>query len=296
MACFPVKKVKSADLRKYEYIADCNYPPIWLAWYAKLFYLLMAVGCVCFIIKVYRHRLLLKGPLEMERRRNGGAQQLCDEHRHFFSKIKYELRTPLTHILGQLDELAADKQLPENYKKRVEMIHTSYVGLFNRIDEILESRKTEARNGRLVDAKGQRETVEAAVSARPCERASGLAEANGAGQTLKRSKVDDEFIQKITRIVEDNLTSQELDMTFMQEALNMSHSTLYRKIKGLTGMSGNEFIRKVRLERGCELLKDGCNVSEAAYSAGFNDVGYFRICFKNEYGMSPSKFIKQLRK
>lgn len=256
----------------------------------------MAVGCVCFIIKVYRHRLLLKGPLEMERRRNGGAQQLCDEHRHFFSKIKYELRTPLTHILGQLDELAADKQLPENYKKRVEMIHTSYVGLFNRIDEILESRKTEARNGRLVDAKGQRETVEAAVSARPCERASGLAEANGTGQTLKRSKVDDEFVQKITRIVEDNLTSQELDMTFMQEALNMSHSTLYRKIKGLTGMSGNEFIRKVRLERGCELLKDGCNVSEAAYSAGFNDVGYFRICFKNEYGMSPSKFIKQLRK
>ncbi len=57
-------------------------------------------------------------------------------------------------------------------------------------------------------------------------------------------------------------------------------------------MSGNEFIRKIKLKRGYELLKDGCNVSEAAYSCGFNDVGYFRNCFKDVYGMSPSQFIK----
>ena len=52
------------------------------------------------------------------------------------------------------------------------------------------------------------------------------------------------------------------------------------------------FIRKIKLKRGYELLKDGCNVSEAAYSCGFNDVGYFRNCFKDVYGMSPSQFIK----
>ena len=60
-------------------------------------------------------------------------------------------------------------------------------------------------------------------------------------------------------------------------------------------MSGNEFIRKIRLKRGNELLRKGCNVSEAAYSCGFNDVGYFRNCFKDEYGMSPSQFIKECR-
>lgn len=54
--------------------------------------------------------------------------------------------------------------------------------------------------------------------------------------------------------------------------------------KGLTGISGNEFIRRIRLKRGKELLMEGCNVSEAAYSCGFNDVGYFRNCFKDEYG------------
>lgn len=111
---------------------------------------------------------------------------------------------------------------------------------------------------------------------------------------LSLSKLDEAFIQKFTKIVEDNLTMSELDMAYMQDALNMSHSTLYRKLKGLTGMSGNEFIRKIRLKRGYELLKEGCNVSEAAYSCGFNDVGYFRNCFKDEYGMSPSQFIKQL--
>ncbi|HAY18096.1 MAG TPA: hybrid sensor histidine kinase/response regulator, partial [Rikenellaceae bacterium] len=109
----------------------------------------------------------------------------------------------------------------------------------------------------------------------------------------KISKLDECFIQKFTRIVEDNLTMEELDMTYIQDALGMSHSTLYRKIKGLTGMSGNEFIRKIRLKKGYELLEEGHNVSEAAYSCGFNDVGHFRNCFKNEYGMSPSQFIKQ---
>ena len=63
--------------------------------------------------------------------------------------------------------------------------------------------------------------------------------------------------------------------------------------KGLTGISGNEFIRRIRLKRGKELLMEGCNVSEAAYPCGFNDVGYFRNCLKDEYGMSPSQFIKE---
>lgn len=104
---------------------------------------------------------------------------------------------------------------------------------------------------------------------------------------LKLSKLDEAFLDKFTAIVEEHLASDSLDMPFMQEAMNMSHSTLYRKIKGLTGMSGNESIRKIRLQRGYQLLKEGYNISEAAYSCGFNDVGYFRNCFKAQYGLSP---------
>lgn len=120
------------------------------------------------------------------------------------------------------------------------------------------------------------------------------AKAENAGQPpLKLSKLDEAFLQKFTTIVEDNLASDSLDMPFMQEAMNMSHSTLYRKIKGLTGMSGNEFIRKIRLQRGYKMLQEGYNISEATYSCGFNDVGYFRNCFKAQYGLSPTQFLKE---
>lgn len=112
---------------------------------------------------------------------------------------------------------------------------------------------------------------------------------------IRLGKFDREFLDKFTSLVEANMTKQELDMTFVQESLNMSHSTLYRKIKGLTGMSGKEFIRKLRLRHSAEMLADGCPVSEAAYESGFNDMGYFRTCFKEEFGMSPSQYAKTRR-
>ena len=59
-------------------------------------------------------------------------------------------------------------------------------------------------------------------------------------------------------------------------------------------MSGNELIRKIRLQHGYKALESGCNVSEAAYSCGFNDVGYFRNCFRDEFGVNPSQFIKDM--
>ena len=91
-----------------------------------------------------------------------------------------------------------------------------------------------------------------------------------------------------------NIQSEKLDMAGLAEQMRMSHSTLYRKIKGLTGMTGNEFIRKLRLKHCLHLLlTTSCNVSEAAYASGFNDLGYFRTCFKEEYGMSPSEYLKQ---
>ena len=86
---------------------------------------------------------------------------------------------------------------------------------------------------------------------------------------------------------------EKMDMSFMMEKMNMSHSTLYRKIKSLTGMSGNELIRKIRLKNSLRLLmEEGHNISEAAYASGFNDLGYFRSCFREEYGMAPSEYIR----
>ena len=63
----------------------------------------------------------------------------------------------------------------------------------------------------------------------------------------------------------------------------------------LTGLSGNEFIRKVRLRHSLQLmLHEHRNVSEAAYESGFSCMPYFRACFKEEYGMTPTEYLKNI--
>ena len=106
--------------------------------------------------------------------------------------------------------------------------------------------------------------------------------------------MDQEFIDKLNRIIEDNITTVDLDMAFMTDKMAMSHSTFYRKVKALTGMSAKEYIRKLRLQRCAELLRIGdYNVTEAANMTGFNDLGHFREVFKQEFGVAPSEYAKR---
>lgn len=109
------------------------------------------------------------------------------------------------------------------------------------------------------------------------------------------SQVDRKFLDHFTSLVEQNIGRADLGMEFLQAELGMSHSTLYRRLKALTGMSGNEFIRKCRLRKGHEMLCQGFSVSETAYACGFSDPGYFRTCFKSEYGVAPSEIRKNGR-
>lgn len=109
------------------------------------------------------------------------------------------------------------------------------------------------------------------------------------------SQVDREFLDHFTSLVEQNMGRADLDMEFLQAELGMSHSTLYRRLKALTGMSGNEFIRKCRLRKGHEMLCQGFSVSETAYACGLSAPGYFRTCFKSEYGVAPSELKKTSR-
>lgn len=112
---------------------------------------------------------------------------------------------------------------------------------------------------------------------------------------LKISRLDQEFLNRFTQLVDENLTDKELNITFLTERMSMTTSTLYRKIKGLTGLSANEFIRKYRLQKSLKYMKDeGYNISETAYACGFSDSGYFRNCFKQEFGITPSEYLKQL--
>ena len=89
------------------------------------------------------------------------------------------------------------------------------------------------------------------------------------------------------------MQTDKMDVAIIAEKMFMSHSTLYRKIKGLTDMSANEFIRKVKMRYAERMLSTGeYTTTEIAYVVGINSVTYFRQCFKDEYGVSPSEYLK----
>ena len=107
------------------------------------------------------------------------------------------------------------------------------------------------------------------------------------------SKLDSEFLSRLTGLIRDNIGSDSLDVTFLAEKMNMSTSTLYRKMKAVLGISANRYIRKIRMQRAAELLASGdCNVSEAAWQVGISDLLYFRQCFRDEFGVAPSDYRK----
>lgn len=73
-------------------------------------------------------------------------------------------------------------------------------------------------------------------------------------------------------------------------------STLYRKMKSMTGISTNEYIRKYKMQYAEHLLLEGkYTISEISFMVGMNSIAYFRKCFKDEYGLIPSEYLKKLK-
>lgn len=110
-------------------------------------------------------------------------------------------------------------------------------------------------------------------------------------QTAKRQndQKEEEFIGKLDRLILENLLQTDLDVNFIAQEMCMSYSTLHRRIKSLTGMTANEYVRKHRLAKAMQLLHDGHNATEVSMLCGFNSPSYFTRCFKAEYGLLPSE-------
>ncbi len=110
------------------------------------------------------------------------------------------------------------------------------------------------------------------------------------------NQLDNEFLQNITRVVEENLDTDNVNINFLADKLFMSNSTLYRKVKALTGISTNEFVRKIKMKNAEQLLLEGkYTISEVAFRVGMNSPVYFRQCFKEEFRITPSEYIKRLK-
>ncbi len=108
-------------------------------------------------------------------------------------------------------------------------------------------------------------------------------------------KKEDAFILKVRAVIEANIDNYDLDINFLCTKLFVSRAQLHRKVKFLTGGSTTKFIKKVRLEKASNLLKEtDLNITEIAYKTGFA-VKYFSKVFGEEHGCSPSEYRKNLK-
>jgi YesN/AraC family two-component response regulator len=109
--------------------------------------------------------------------------------------------------------------------------------------------------------------------------------------------LDKEFLSKIIAYIDQNSSVSSITVENLATHLLMSRTSVYRKIKAITGQTATEFIRSILLKKAITLLKNQRqNISEIAYSLGFSSPGYFSKCFKEQYGKSPSEYLNSIGK
>jgi DNA-binding response OmpR family regulator/anti-sigma regulatory factor (Ser/Thr protein kinase) len=108
------------------------------------------------------------------------------------------------------------------------------------------------------------------------------------------NSTDEKFLNKIQLILEKEFSNASFTADDFANAVGMSRMQLHRKLKSLLGVSATEFLRNERLKTAAKLLKDGNgNISEIAYSVGFNDLSYFAKCFKDVYNVTPTEYLNK---
>ncbi len=105
---------------------------------------------------------------------------------------------------------------------------------------------------------------------------------------------DKVFLNKLHNIIEKNIDNSEFTVEDFAQALSMARTNFYKKVKGLTGHSPNEYLRIIRMKKAAELLlTTDMNVGEISYQIGFNDQFHFSKIFKSQFGVSPLQYRKK---
>lgn len=106
-----------------------------------------------------------------------------------------------------------------------------------------------------------------------------------------KDKKDEAFIEECVRLIHEKGAEESFNLDKLAQHMHLSRSSLYRKIKEITGLKTVDFIKKGKLHYAARLLlTTDLTIGEVAYQSGFNDKKYFSKCFSKEYGKVPSKF------
>lgn len=116
-----------------------------------------------------------------------------------------------------------------------------------------------------------------------------------ATSTMARTKADEVFLNKLTGIVRQHMEEENFSVDELAAAMNMSRTSLHRKIKGIADLTPGDFIRLVRLKKAAELLREGeYRVNEICILVGFRSQSYFTKSFYRQFGVLPKDFLKKI--
>ncbi len=119
----------------------------------------------------------------------------------------------------------------------------------------------------------------------------------GDNQTLAKENLNDmdkDFVSRFKALVEEKMGDAELNVEDLGKDMGLSRVQLYRKLKSLTNYAPNELLRQARLKKAASLLASSeMTIAEIAYEVGFSSPSYFTKCYKEQFGESPTDFLKR---
>lgn len=114
--------------------------------------------------------------------------------------------------------------------------------------------------------------------------------------TVANTNIDKIFLDKMSRIIEENIAEPYLTVDFLAQELCMGRSNFFAKVKGISGVTPNDFIRIIRLKKAAGLLSsEDITIRETCFRVGFTSPSYFTKCFQTQFGITPSDFLKKVR-
>ena len=110
--------------------------------------------------------------------------------------------------------------------------------------------------------------------------------------TVEVNSADEQYLEQVRQIIQQNMHDENFSVEDLAEKMFQSRTHLFRRLKELTGETPSSLIKRMRLERGAELLQQQAGtVSEVAYSTGFRSVAQFSKSFRSNFDKTPTEFI-----
>ena len=209
----------------------------------------------------------------------------------------YNLQKKLELIKGPLDDIVKDDNINEAQKSKIQLAIWSTSKVQSTVSNLIEQEKSDNFFQSIIEsAAGKRihlkERIESKILSYTQQKKVST-QLHPDSLPSKDSLSDMLFMEKLITILKENLDSSDFTIDTLSQKIGMSRSSLYHRIKNISGLAPADFIRLYRLEIAKDLLATHqYTVSEVAYKTGFSDVKYFRAVFKKQYKTNPGNFSR----